>query len=249
MTVETIPGYTVPHVHSALSEILKGLSVEKKGSLPSNMGGKPYISATDLFDEVKGKLAEADLIFAPVEKFQRHEVVQQGQRALIATVIQGEYTFISTQDGSSLTVGGVGDGLATGSAVSSNIASTNALKNALLRTFLAAETSVEDKAKNGVGDADDSSPAQAKINKASSTAPKAPAKAPVKSNATDTLRNSIREVANAVVAKGAAESGTYYFKIGDRLTGHATGAQGRTWVNDATVLQQVLDAMNAGEVE
>lgn len=242
--------YTTPHVHKALSDILKGLSVEKKGSLPSNMGGKPYISATDLFDEVKTKLADSNLIFAPIEKFQRHEVVQQGQRVLIATVIEGAYTFISTEDGSSLTVVGVGDGLATGSAVSSNIASTNALKNALLRTFLAAETSVEDKAKNGVGDADESSPAQAKITKAAGATPKVASKPTASTTAkakTEELRNAIREKSNEVAATGAVDKSTFYFKIGDRITGQTVN--GRTWVNDAVVLQQVLDAIKAGEVE
>lgn len=143
----------VPHVYTALAEILKNLSVEKNGVLPGNMGGKPYITAVDASAETKRQFVENNLVFVPNEEVIKHEIITFKDRLNIAIVIKGTYTIISTVDGSSVTVSGTGDGLATGTAVASNIGSTNALKNALLRTFLITEQSVEDSAKQGTPDA------------------------------------------------------------------------------------------------
>ena len=142
--------YATPHVHTALGAILNDLSVEKNGKLPSNMGGKPYISAVDLSLEIKRKFVEHNLILLPTEHVVNHNSVTDATKRITFYIsINGEYTILSTTDGSSVTIGGVGDGVAMGSAVAANIASTNALKNALLRTFLVTEQSVEDEAKNG----------------------------------------------------------------------------------------------------
>lgn len=137
-------------VYGAIGSILGELSVEKGGVLPGNMGSRPYITAVDLNAEVKRRFVEHNLILLPDEKFVKHEVSTSAQgRHSIFLVIEGHYTITSTLDGSSVTIAGVGDGLATGTAVAANIASTNALKNALLRTFMVTEQSVEDEAKNG----------------------------------------------------------------------------------------------------
>lgn len=145
--------YETPHVHTAIATILESLSVAKGGTLPGNMGGKPYITAVDAAAEVKRKFVENNLIFLPRETIFQHKEVINKDRINVLISITGEYTFVSTKDGSSVTVSGTGDGLAGGTAVASNIASTNALKNALLRTFLITEQSVEDAAKNGTDDA------------------------------------------------------------------------------------------------
>lgn len=139
----------VPHVYTALAEILKALSVQKNGTLPGNMGGKPYITAVDAAAETKRQFVQNNLIFLPAEEVFKHETIVHKDRINVAIVITGTYTIISTIDGSSVVVSGTGDGLAGGTAVASNIASTNALKNALLRTFLITEQSVEDASKNG----------------------------------------------------------------------------------------------------
>lgn len=142
--------YTTPAVHTAIAEILKSLSVEKGASLPSNMGGGKYITAVDLNSEIKRKFVEHNLIQIPFEREVSKEIVISPKGGMVVTVsIEATYTITSTQDGSSVIIQGVGDGLATGSAVASNIASTNALKNALLRTFLVTEQSTEDAAKEG----------------------------------------------------------------------------------------------------
>lgn len=153
MTKAHIEG-NVPHVYTGLANILKELGVAKGGTLPANMGGKPYITAVDVAREVKTLFVANDLIFLPTEKVHKHEVVIHKDRVNVAVIITGEYTIVSLQDGSQVVVSGTGDGLAGGTAVASNIASTNALKNALLRTFLITEQSVEDAAKEGLTSAD-----------------------------------------------------------------------------------------------
>lgn len=151
--------YKAPHVHEALGAILSDLSVEKNGQLPANMGGKPYISAVDLSLEIKRKFVDHDLILIPSERVIKHEaILGQNQKITYVISVEGEYTILSRRDGSTVTVGAVGDGVAMGSAVAANISSTNALKNALLRTFLVTEQSVEDEAKNGPKES--SAPAQ-----------------------------------------------------------------------------------------
>jgi len=93
------------------------------------------------------------LLTAASETIFHHEITaDKTGRTLVAISVNGSYTIISTKDGSTLTIGGIGDGLATGTSVANNIASTNAFKNALLRTFMVTETSIEDQAKKGVDD-------------------------------------------------------------------------------------------------
>lgn len=137
----------VPHVYTAMANILKSLSVPKNGTLPGNLGGKNYITAVDAAAETKRQFVENDLVFFPNEEVVSEEHIVHKDRLMIRVLIRGSYKIVSTLDGSSETVSGVGDGLATATAVASNVGSTNALKNALLRTFLITEQSVEDQAK------------------------------------------------------------------------------------------------------
>lgn len=153
--------YKVPRVHRALIDIRKGLSIEKDGKLPSNMGSGAYVSAGNLAAHLKAAFDEHDLLFYPEdETVWHHEVTQdKTQRTLVAISIQGSYRIVSAVDGSSITIGGAGDGLATATSVANNIASTNAAKNAMLRLVMATEGGVEDSAKNGIGRQDDEAPA------------------------------------------------------------------------------------------
>lgn len=140
----------VPAVYGAMFKVLEAMSVEKNGTLPGNMGSGKYITAVDLSAEAKRQFVTNKLVILPHEKEVSKEIVINPKGQTIVTVsVEGTYTIVSTVDGSSAVIGGVGDGYATGTAVASNIASTNALKNALLRTFLVTEQSTEDAAKNG----------------------------------------------------------------------------------------------------
>lgn len=139
----------VPAIFTSLAKVLRALSVEKNGTLPGSMGGKPYITAVDASAEVKRQFVENNIVILPEEKFTHHEVQELKDRKFVVVGVEGRYTLVSTEDGSTAVVSGVGDGTAIGTSVASNIASTNALKNALLRTFLITEQSVEDEAKSG----------------------------------------------------------------------------------------------------
>jgi hypothetical protein len=154
--------YTAPHVHTALLEIYSDLEVEKDGTLPSNMSGKSYVTAGNLSARIKEQFIKHELIFHPIsETIWYHGVAQdKTQRTLVAISIEGRYKIISTNDGSSIEIGGAGDGLATGTSVANNIASTNALKNALLRLVMATEGGVESASKDGIGHQDDAAPAE-----------------------------------------------------------------------------------------
>ena len=208
----TTATFEVPHVYTALAAILKSLSVEKNGQLPGNMGGKMYITAVDASAEVKRQFVENNLIFLPNESVFRHEVIAHKDRLNTTIVITGEYTIVSTVDGSKVTVAGTGDGLAGGTAVASNIASTNALKNALLRTFLITEQSVEDSAKQG-SDAPPTA-AQQKIDKARN--------APAKPAQGATSQDKIRKWIGADEArKGQANEVVTRIKAEKKLTGVA----------------------------
>lgn len=207
----TTATFEVPHVYTALAEILKHLSVEKNGQLPGNMGGKAYITAVDISAEVKRQFVANNLIFLPDEEVIKHETVMHKDRINTAIVIRGTYTILSTKDGSSVIVSGTGDGLATGTAVASNIGSTNALKNALLRTFLITEQSVEDASKQG--DAAAPSATQQAINKA---------RTPVKPTAGGGSQDKIREWIGADEArKGQANEVVTRIKAEKKLTGVA----------------------------
>ena len=110
---------TQPKIYAALAQVLSNMSVEKNGILPGNMSGKPYITAVDLAAEAKRQFVNNNIIFVPNEQITKHEVITDANgRKTVITGIRGEYTLIHTEDGSSLMISGVGDGLATGTAVS-----------------------------------------------------------------------------------------------------------------------------------
>lgn len=221
-----------PHVYTALGNILKNLSVSKNGVLPGNMGARPYITAVDASAEVKRQFVENDLIFLPNEEVIENEHFIHKDRVSIRIVIRGEYTIVSTVDGTSVTVSGVGDGLATGTAVASNIGSTNALKNALLRTFLITEQSVEDAAKNG----EPETPAQRQIQKAKA-APKTQAPKPTAKDESPDVARLLGEI------KAAVDSGT----VTSDKANQTWNAQAKTFEKDGLPKRsvEVLEATKA----
>lgn len=206
-------------VFTSLAKILAALSVEKGGALPANMGGKPYITAVDLNLEIKRHLVANNLIMLPRETVIKHENLVSS-RTTVSIVIEGHYTFVSTVDGSSVTVGGVGDGLAIGTAVASNIASTNALKNALLRTFLVTEQSTEDAAKEGMPEEKVTAPKEAKEEPA------------------DVVRAAIGAI---IGDKDIPIDSQFVNDLGDKLTGSTP--DDRSWsVADLKKIKKELDA-------
>ena len=155
-TTTRTPKPKVDHVITAVAAILDSLSVDKKGTLPANMGGGAYIRANDLFQAYKVAAAEQKVLILPNE-----EVVSEwNENGAIHITIQGRYTFLSTVDESELEVSAVGDGLARNTAIASNVASTNAMKNALMRLALTGESSSDEAAKKGIERENDAHPPQ-----------------------------------------------------------------------------------------
>lgn len=224
-----------PHIHEAMHAILGELGVAKNGVLPGNMGGKPYITASDVAKEVKALLVKNDAFVLPVETVNKHEIIQSNNRLQVAVVIEGQYTFVSTKDGSSVTVQGVGDGLATGTAVASNIASTNALKNAMLRTFMITEQSVEDAAKNGVPDEDAPAPRAVQAATKGATTKAAP-----KGDNIQAKQTAVREAWEAINGEGD----TGYVQLGNKVTGKSPAE----WATSSSDLDALLKAIHDGEV-
>jgi len=211
----------VAAVYTAIANVLSALSVEKGGSLPSNMGGKSYITAADLNSEIKRQFVENNLILLPTERETSKQVlVDTNGKKTVTISVEGRYMVVSTVDGSSAEVGGVGDGLAMSTSVSANIASTNALKNALLRTFLVTEQSVEDAAKNGVPD----------------SAPEAVA-VPVKET-TATVKADITQLLDTRDAATIKLKGNEFFETED-----ANG-----WSNDLVALTKWRTHLTTGEI-
>lgn len=227
---ETTETPVVGAVHRAIFKILGELSVEKNGTLPSNLGGKPYIAAVDLFSEVKRKLVENNLIVIPFSREKSKQVVEAANgRLTVATTTEGEYTLFSIEDGSTALIGDTGDGLAIGSAVASNISSTNAMKNALLRTFLVSEQSTEDAAKAGI---------------------ESPERVPAKS-AGPTLADQLQVIKGWITTAGIEDekgeliplTATEVNAVGARVTGDETG---KKWKTDVAQVTKVIDALKAG---
>lgn len=230
----------VGHVYTALFTILKAMSVDKGGVLPSNMGGKPYITAVDLNAEAKRQFVDNDLILIPNERETHKEIISvSGGGFKITLSIEGTYTIYSTKDGSSVTISGVGDGVAAGTAVAANIASTNALKNALLRTFLVTEQSVEDAAKNGTPEAEErKTPATQRVEAAKGIVREATG-----AGDNEWVAAIKKIVSSGGTADGVALSGSEVTAVAKRLHGDDKGA----WKQNIGKSQQVHDAIVAGE--
>ena len=169
----------VPKVYAAIHNVLKALQVEKGGMLPGNMGGKAYMTAEDISNEVKRLFVANDLIFEANEEVVTDSTADLGDKKMrFQTTITGTYRAIHIEDGSSISFSGTGQGLATGTAVAANIASTFALKNALQRQFLISEAAVD-----AEGHTEQAPPKQSQAQQtAAKAAPAAPKKASGKAN-------------------------------------------------------------------
>lgn len=233
----------IPAVYTGIAAVLSALSVEKNGTLPSNMGGRGYITASDLNSEIKRQFVTNNLILLPSEREISHEVIQFKERLNVAVSIEGTYTIVSTVDGSQAVVQGVGDGLASGTAVASNIGSTNALKNALLRTFLVTEQSVEDQAKNGEGDTAGPDRAAQRIATAAQGGP-APATGTTGTPANAEVLKLQGEVKDAANARRKVEPD---FPTHVQFAAKYLGNDAMGWSKDVAKLAKVRDAIKAGE--
>lgn len=222
------------HVDLAMLEILSVFSVEKDGMLPTNMGGKGYVSAPNLFKNIKTEFANRGLIVYPTERYIDYEVVPRGDRApTIVVAVEGTYRIVSTKDGSSEIIGGVGDGMGQGNSVASNIASTNALKNAVMRFVLGAESGLEAEAKG------DNEPAEPK--------PEARAVTTAKQGATQKRESpkavvDMQEKVRKAWATKYPEDMDGYVALGNKKYGEP-----QNWATNITKLNGLVKAIEEGE--
>lgn len=180
----------IGHVYTAMAEILKHLAVEKGGTLPSNMGSGAYITAEALSSEVKRKMVENNLILLSNETPVDKKIVEGNNgRNTFTITTRGEYTLISTVDGSQATISGLGDGVSVNTAVAANIASTFALKNALSRTFMVDERGVEE---NAMKEVSAGAPTERALGAATATMKPAERPAPKATSAQKSVKDVIR---------------------------------------------------------
>jgi hypothetical protein len=229
------PEFKPAHVDAAMLEILKVFSVEKDGQLPSNMGGKDYVSAPALFKGAKAEFTSRGLIVYPNEKYTEYQTVPRGDRApTIVVAVEGSYQIVSTVDGSSRYISGTGDGMGQGNSVASNIASTNALKNALMRLFLGAESGLEAESKGDNAPAEPKPEARA-VSTAKGGGPTQKREAP---QAVVELQDEVKRE----WAERYPEDMDGYVQLGIRLHGEPAN-----WATNITKLKSLVKAIREGE--
>lgn len=225
-----------PKIYAAIHKVLGHLTVEKGGTLPGNLGGAAYHRAEDISNEVKTQLVQNKVIVEAREDVVKVESPDYGDKKMrFMITVQGSYRLIHIEDGTSITIQGVGQGLGTGVATAASVASTFALKSALLRTFLISESGVEQE-----GQTEQAAPKQTPAQRTAGQAvtPPAPKKAADPENAAAQLR--IKEKMDV------AEEGTPYHsanvtKMMDALAKQLDKPKGEVMVE----LEQRLEA---GEV-
>lgn len=217
------PKANVPHVYTAMLEVLRQIAVTKDGLLPANMGGKSYASAQAISAEAKRLFVEQGLIFLPREREVSKKVINNNGRITVAITIEGSYEIISTVDGSSTTIQGSGDGLTSGSSVSSSIASTFARKNALMGAFMITEQSAEEAGKDGIPDAAVNRDLAKAANTPTPTVKGSPSKEVLD------LRAEVKRLGSATNSDWSA--------IGNAL------AKGKVWASDVGILKQVVEKL------
>lgn len=218
-------------IFKAIHNVLKHLTVAKNGTLPGNLGGKPYQTAEDISNEVKSQLVKNNVIVEASEDVVKVDSPDYGDKKMrFMITVQGSYRLIHIEDGSSITIKGIGQGLGTGVATAASVASTFALKSALLRTFLISESGVEQD-----GNTEQAPPKQnsAQQQAAKATAPAAPKK----------LTGVNGDAQKRVVAK--MEDGTY---DRERVTALNAKIAKQLGKSKGDVMVELEKALEAGEV-
>ena len=166
-------------IYDSIHKVLGHLSVAKNGTLPGNLGGKPYQTAEDISNEVKNQLVANKVIVEANEEVVKVESPDYGDKKMrFVITLKGTYRLIHIEDGSFITISGVGQGMGTGVSTAAAVASTFSLKSALLRTFLISESGVESE-----GVTEQAAPKQDRAQQTVAAATTPPKKSPVKAPA------------------------------------------------------------------
>lgn len=174
-------------VYGALAKVQAELNVDKDGVLPGNMGGAGYRTAEAITSAVRDLFTKHDLVFLPTERVIESTQEEFKNRMNYSIVVEGKYTIVHTEDGSSVEIQGIGRGVSTGTAVDANVASTFALKNALQRLLLISDNREEEAAMR------DGTPGPTKVERQAQKARSAAKPAPKKASPVRELQKKVKE--------------------------------------------------------
>ena len=215
----------VPKIYKAIAAIQAGVgNIPKAGIGPASQGSYKYVKNDDILEAISKLMIANKVITRPV--ITNHELVTReigANRSVALTVVSLDVTYISTEDGSEFTVSVTAEGADNGDK-GGRKAVTQAQKIANLLTFNIA-TGEPDPDGIEVTPVAGAAPSNPKIDKAAGA-------------------GTFNEIKAFLGANGL--SGSVANAIGDRISGGKTSAE---WSKDEKVLQEVLKALKAGEVE
>lgn len=216
----------VPKVYKAIAAIQAGVgNVPKNGVGPSSQGSYKYVKNDDILEAINKLMVEHGVITRPTI-VQRELISREigANRVVPMTVVDLQIEYIAIADGSSFTVQVSAEGADNGDK-GMRKAVTQAQKIANLLTFNIATGEPDPDGIEVVPTAQQASPVQQKVAKAQES-------------------KTHLEIKKFLGENGM--SGSVANALGDRLSGGLPPAE---WAKDEKVLQDILKALKAGEVE
>lgn len=209
-------------------------AIPKDGVGPSAKGSFKYVRAEDILDKIHALLVQENVIVIPSLEYTKHNVEMVNNRQYVSVALTARYTYVSVEDGSSITVTAVGEGSDIGSDTATRKAATQALKISHLHTFTIPNSEFDDEgyepASKAAAPAANTKAAQV-ISKASKSAV-----TPEVSELQGTVRKFVDSGVGADVVK----------TIGERVTKEL--GKPSYDKNDVDILRGIVSALNAGEV-
>lgn len=222
---------TVPKIYGAIAAIQAGVgTIPKNGIGPASQGSYKFVSNDDILAVISKLLVQHKVIVKP--EILDHQLVTReigANRSVALTVVTLRTTYISTEDGSEFSVVTTAEGADNGDK-GGRKAVTQAQKIANLLTFSIATGEPDP-------DALDVQPVSA-----------APAQTTTAKKIANAKTGDAASVFNEIKAFLGANGlqGSVANAIGERISG---GKPASEWSADVAVLNDVLKALKAGEVE
>lgn len=209
-------------------------AIPKDGTGPSAKGSFKYVRAEDILDKIHALLVQENVIVIPSLEYTKHTTEMVNNRQYVSVALTARYTYVSVDDGSSITVTAVGEGSDIGSDTATRKAATQALKISHLHTFTIPNSEFDDEgyeAPAGKAAAPANTKAAQTISKASRSAV-----TPEVSELQGTVRKFVDGGVGADIVK----------TIGERVTKEL--GKPSYDKNDVDILRGIVTALNAGEV-
>jgi len=236
-------------IHEKILEVQRNVpTLEKNGIGPQTQGSYKFLAVDDVLKGLKPLLNEHGIIVVPNlidHGFHYNPALAKDNERVPRESVQGwvkyDFEYIAVEDGSSIHSVVVGEGIDTQDKAIRK-ATTSAWKISLIQTFSLVTGEIDPDAQDGAAAAQEaspsSSPAQAKIAKAQGGG-----QVTRKSTGGPTTAGEYRTAILAAVKNGGGVAN--YEKVGNRISGKPKSE----WLNDIEVLNGVLKALEAGEVE